>query len=48
MLEKLTIKGFKLIQPLDGLDLHVVCERCAVKVLAKWNARAILKEVSYE
>lgn len=28
MLEKLTIKGFKSIQSLDGLDLHAVCERC--------------------
>ena len=28
MLEKLTIKGFKSIQSLDGLNLHAVCERC--------------------
>ena len=27
MLEKLTIKGFKSSQSLDGLDLHAVCER---------------------
>ena len=28
MLEKLTIKGFKSIQSLDGLDLHAIREKC--------------------